>query len=51
MEWFEALILGLVQGLTEYLPVRNLKGDIVQGGEFTELLGYILTFKHNRERL
>ena len=23
MEWFEALILGLIQGLTEYLPVST----------------------------
>ena len=23
MEWFEALILGLIQGLTEFLPVSS----------------------------
>ena len=27
MEWFEALILGLIQGLTEYLPVSSSYGD------------------------
>ena len=35
MEWFEALILGLLQGLTEYLPVSS-SGHLLLG---KELLG------------
>lgn len=35
MEWFEALILGLVQGLTEFLPVSS-SGHLIIG---KELLG------------
>ena len=35
MEWFEAIILGLVQGLTEFLPVSS-SGHLVIG---RELLG------------
>ncbi len=33
MEWFEAIILGLVQGLTEFLPVSS-SGHLVIGKEF-----------------
>ena len=35
MEWFEAIILGLVQGLTEFLPVSS-SGHLIIG---KELLG------------
>ncbi|MGM9748705.1 MAG: undecaprenyl-diphosphate phosphatase, partial [Candidatus Cryptobacteroides sp.] len=32
MEWFEAIILGLIQGLTEFLPVSS-SGHLVIGRE------------------
>lgn len=32
MEWFEAILLGLVQGLTEFLPVSS-SGHLVIGRE------------------
>ena len=38
MEWFEALILGLVQGLTEYLPVSS-SGHLTIGAHFFGLSG------------
>ena len=38
MEWFEALILGLVQGLTEYLPVSS-SGHLTIGGYLFGLNG------------
>lgn len=38
MEWFEALILGLVQGLTEYLPVSS-SGHLAIGAALFDLEG------------
>lgn len=38
MEWFEALILGLVQGLTEYLPVSS-SGHLAIGAHLFNLSG------------
>lgn len=38
MEWFEALILGIVQGLTEYLPVSS-SGHLAIGANLFDLNG------------
>lgn len=38
MEWFEALILGLVQGLTEYLPVSS-SGHLTIGANLIGISG------------
>jgi len=38
MEWYEALLLGLIQGLTEFLPVSS-SGHITIGGHFFGLVG------------
>ena len=38
MEWFEALILGIIQGLTEYLPVSS-SGHLAIGAHFFGLNG------------
>lgn len=38
MEWFEALILGLLQGLTEYLPVSS-SGHLAIGAHLFNLSG------------
>ncbi len=38
MEWFEALILGLIQGLTEYLPVSS-SGHLAIGAKLFGLSG------------
>lgn len=38
MEWFEALILGIVQGLTEYLPVSS-SGHLAIGADLFGLNG------------
>ena len=38
MEWFEALVLGLLQGLTEYLPVSS-SGHLTIGANLFGLSG------------
>ena len=38
MEWFEALVLGLIQGLTEYLPVSS-SGHLAIGANLFGLNG------------
>ena len=38
MEWFEALILGIIQGLTEYLPVSS-SGHLTIGQEILGISG------------
>ena len=38
MEWFEALILGLIQGLTEYLPVSS-SGHLAIGSALCDIKG------------
>ena len=52
MEWYEAIILGLVQGLTEFLPVsssghlligKSLLGNSVEGGLTFELMVHAAT--------
>ena len=41
MEWFEALILGLLQGLTEYLPVSS-SGHLAIGSALFGIQGCLL---------
>ena len=38
MSWFEALILGLLQGLTEYLPVSS-SGHLAIGAALFDIEG------------
>ena len=38
MNWFEALILGLIQGLTEYLPVSS-SGHLAIGANLVDING------------
>ena len=41
MEWFEALILGVLQGLTEYLPVSS-SGHLAIGSALLAYKGKII---------
>ena len=43
MEWFEAVLLGLIQGLTEFLPVSST-GHLVLVGKFLEIAPEESTF-------
>ena len=38
MSWFEALVLGILQGLTEFLPVSS-SGHLIIGGEMFGMSG------------
>ena len=38
MSWFEALVLGIVQGLTEYLPVSS-SGHLATGSALFGIQG------------
>ena len=55
MEWFEALILGLIQGLTEYLPVSSSGhlaiGSALFGIEGEENLAFTIGDSVERDRL
>ena len=46
MSWLEALILGLIQGLTEYLPVSS-SGHLAIG---SALFGLELLINRNKHR-
>lgn len=46
MNWFEALVLGLVQGLTEYLPVSS-SGHLAIGAYLLALTERITLLYHH----